>query len=198
MRFTTVLVTCLGAISSAHAGSPLGASTLQISWSGNAPVPTAVPTMSTYAIVWLAVLLALVVFRVLRNKGLVVRALAPLVTFGLGASLVFVTDSTTADPTLIVPPPVDAVSCNGTQTYTADSEVAPPCFINTCGAPVEVTYTFVSGVQPDQTSITAESCTFDYFCSVEEGVEEPAIDGASIPSDGLSRATAYCQEQAAI
>ena len=161
---------------------------------------TAVPTMSTYAIVLLAVLLALVVFRVSRNKGLILRALAPLVTFGLAASLVFVTDSTTAGLVLVLPPPVDADSCNGTQTYTAEAPAnPPPCFINTCGAPVEVTYTFVSGEKPGGTPITADSCTLVYFCA-EEGAEEGdevsavAADGAFIPSDGLPKATAYCDE----
>lgn len=197
MRSIVGLVAGLGVISSAHAGPPLGFSSFQISWSGNAPVPTAVPTMSTYAIVLLAVLLALVVFRVSRNKGLILRALAPLVTFGLAASLVFVTDSTTAGLVFVLPPPVDAGSCNGTQTYTAEAPLnPPPCFINTCGAPVEVTYTFVSGQGPGGTPITADSCTLEYFCAIGEDLSasDDATDGASIPSDGLPKATAYCLE----
>jgi hypothetical protein len=175
MRSIVGLVAGLGVISSAHAGSPLGAfSSFQISWSGNAPVPTAVPTMSTYAIVLLAVL-----------------------TFGLAASLVFVTDSTTAGLVFVLPPPVDAGSCNGTQTYTAEAPLnPPPCFINTCGAPVEVTYTFVSGQGPGGTPITADSCTLEYFCAIGEDLSasDDATDGASIPSDGLPKATAYCLE----
>jgi hypothetical protein len=84
----------------------------------------------------------------------------------------------------------------------------PPCFVNTCGSTVTVTYDFVSGTDGGGTPLTAENCTFAYFCSggvgnnggMNGGINgggnggAPALQGAQIPSDGQSYGTAYCSE----
>ena len=169
--------------------------TFQISWVLAAAVaPTAVPTMSIFGTVFLAVLLALVVYRVSRNRGLLVRAIAPLATLGVIASFTIMSERPIADPT--APPDVEASSCSGSETYTANLGTPPPCFINTCGSAVVVSDTFVAGETPDGTPLTEESCTLDHFCVGAEGdegeVEQAAVHGATISSDGLPYATAYC------
>ncbi|HKK23931.1 MAG TPA: hypothetical protein VJ947_09615, partial [Pseudohaliea sp.] len=82
----------------------------------------------------------------------------------------------------------------------------PPCFINTCGAPVTVTYELDSAYGPEGQLLTPEECTFGYYCESEEvngidafgpNAEAPpgiALDGSEVPSDGQSYATAYCLE----
>ena len=168
-KLVTGLTLSLGCAARALAGSQIGGfSTFQISWSSGV-VASAVPSLGTYGM-------------------LLVRAVAPLVTFGLAASFAFMTERPVAGGGV---GPVDATSCNGSSTYTANLTNPPPCFVNTCGAPVTVSYTFIDGEQADTTPITDATCTRDYFCS---GEGSSAIDGAIIPSDGLSYATAYCQE----
>lgn len=187
-KLVTGLTLSLGCAARALAGSQIGGfSTFQISWSSGV-VASAVPSLGTYGMLLLAALLALVVFRFSRSRGALVRAVAPLVTFGLAASFAFMTERPVAGGGV---GPVDATSCNGSSTYTANLTNPPPCFVNTCGAPVTVSYTFIDGEQADTTPITDATCTRDYFCS---GEGSSAIDGAIIPSDGLSYATAYCQE----
>ena len=146
--------------------------------------------MSTYGTLLLAVLLALVVYRILRNRGSLVRAIAPLATLGVLASFAVISERPIAG---IPSPPVDASSCNGTTTYTASvlGGTPPPCFYNTCGAEVAVSYTFVAGEMFDGTTITEESCILEYACG--EGDPDPAAQGATIPSDGIPYGTAYCQ-----
>jgi len=188
------LALVLGPVSSAFAGNgPVGFSTFQISWSGGAAAATAVPTMSTYATLLLAVLLALVVFRSLRSRGLLVRAMAPLATFGLAASFIVMTEHPIAGVTI---PDIGASSCSGSETYTATFPFeTPPCFVNTCGSPVTVSYTFIEGVTAFGAPITEESCTLVYYCEDEGPIEtNPATEGAVIPSDGFPYGTAACEE----
>lgn len=190
-KIITALIVGMGSISSAFAGPPSGFSTLQINWTG-AGGANAIPTMSTYGTLLLAVLLALVVFRISRKQGLLVRALAPVAAFGAAVAFTVMTEQPVAG--IVGPPPIDGSSCSGTATYTADAPTPPPCFVNTCGAPVEVSYTFIDGQTSDviPVPITEGTCTLDYFC---EGDDNVAADGGIVPSDGLSYATAYCVEQ---
>ncbi len=194
-RICSGLVLGLGFVSSAFAGTPLvGFSTIQINWSA-AGGATAIPTMSTYGMLLLALLLAVVVFRISRKRGLLVRSIAPLAAFGIAAAFAVMSERPVAG--IMAPPNIDGTSCNGSATYTANGPTPPPCFINTCGSPVTVSYTFIDGATQDGTPITAGSCTYDYYCdAVEEGGDpgDIAADGAVIPSDGMPRATAYCNE----
>jgi len=194
--FASVALLLISMMLSGQAAAQLGPfSTFQISWSAAAAAPTAVPTMSTFGTVFLAVLLALVVYRVLRNRGLLVRAIAPLATLGVIASFTIMSERPIAQP---APPDVEASSCSGSETYTTNAEIPPPCFINTCGSAVVVSYTLAAGKTPDGTPRTEESCTLDYFClgaeGVEGGFEQAAVQGATISSDGLPYATAYCED----
>lgn len=185
------LVLSLGSVSSAFAGSPVGFSTIQINWSVSGGA-TAIPTMSTYGMLLLALLLAVVVFRISRKRGLLVRSIAPLAAFGIAASFALISERPVAGS--IVPPAIEGTSCNGSATYTANGPTPPPCFRNTCGSPVTVSYTFIAGETPDGTPITADSCTYNYYCDEAGSEGGVAADGAVIPSDGLPRATAYCSE----
>ena len=200
-KLVTGLAIFVAPISSAFAGFPVGFSTFQIDWAVSNPAappvpipPAVVPTMGTYAIIVLAVLLAVVVFRVSRNRGSFIRAVAPLATFGIAASFALVSESPVAG--IVIVPPIDGSSCNGSETYTADAPSPPPCFVNSCGSPVTVTYTLIEGETPDTTPITEETCTLAYFCSEGEGEGggNPATDNSVIPSDGLAYGTAYCEE----
>lgn len=168
------------------AGGPLiGNSTITLNWTSGA---TAVPTLGIYGSLALALLVMVVLLRVLRDQPAILRTLAPVAGLGLtlGAGL-WVQDITAGG----FVPSIGASSCNGSETYTADGPNPPPCFVNTCGAPVTVSYEFVSGRDFQGDPLTAEQCTLDYFCSDQEG---EALQGAQIPSDGRSYATAYCQE----
>lgn len=194
-RICSGLVLGFGSVSSAFAGGPsVGFSTIQITWSGAGA--TAIPTMSAYGMVLLALLLAVVVFRISRKQGLLVRSIAPLAAFGIAASFALMSERPVAGG--MGPPAIEGSSCSGSATYTANGPTPPPCFRNTCGSPVTVSYTFISGQTPTGTPITADSCTYNYYCdAVGDGMpsaENTATDGAVIPSDGLPRATAYCQE----
>ena len=191
-RIVAGLLLGLGFVSSAFAGAP-GFSTIRLNWSG--PGATGIPTMSTYATLLLAVLLALVVFRVFRKRSLLVRAIAPLAAFGVAASFAVMTEQPIAG--VMGPAAIDGSSCSGSETYTADAAIAPPCFVNTCGSPVTVSYTFIAGQDVSSSNpLTAETCTFAYFCAAgDESDESTATQGAIIPSDGRSYATAYCSEQ---
>ncbi len=170
-------------------------STIRINWA--AADVAAVPTMSTYAIALLAVLLALVAFRMTRHRGAVLRTLAPLVALGIGA--VATTASLYPNQSLaglvMAPPAVETNgNCSGSSTYTADLPTPPPCFVNTCGQPVEVTYTFIEGANGLGTPLTPGTCTFSYYCD-ENGEGGPnALDGSTVPSDGMTYGTAYCEE----
>lgn len=190
-KIITALIVGMGSVSSAFAGPPSGFSTLQLNWTG-AGGANAIPTMSTYGILLLAVLLALVVFRVSRKRSFVVRALAPLAAFGVAASFTVMTEQPVAG--VMGPPPIDGSSCSGTATYTVNAFTPPPCFVNTCGAPVEVSYVFVNGQTSDviPVPITEETCTLTYSCA---GASGDAAQDAIIDSDGLSYAAAYCEEQ---
>ena len=183
----------LGFVSSAFAGGVQGFSTIRVNWSGLGAA-TVVPTMSTYATLLLAVLLALLVFRVFRKRSLLVRAIAPLAAVGVAASFVVVTEQPIAG--ILGQSAIGISSCSGSETYTATTSQGPPCFVNTCGSPVTVSYTFIDGQDSNSNPITAEACTFDYVC-VSEGdlVREAATQGAIVPSDGESYAMAYCSEQ---
>ena len=178
----------LGFVSSVSAGAP-GFSTIRVNWSG--PGATGIPTMSTYATLLLAVLLALVVFRVFRKRSLLVRAIAPLAAVGVAASFAVMTEQLIAGISMV--PAIEGSSCTGSETYTATGDMPPPCFVNTCGSPVTVSYTFIEGQGPDSNPITAEACTFEYYC--DEAELEVATQGAIVPSDGEFYATAYCVEQ---
>lgn len=188
-KIIAVLLAVFGPVSNVFAGIASGFSTFQVSWS--AASPTAVPTMSTLATVLLAVLLALVVYRVSRNRGLLVRAIAPLATLGVIASLTVITESPIAGAPSSSPP-VDASSCSGTQTYTANEFTEPPCFSNSCGVPVTVSYTLIAGETPEGAPITEGSCTLEYYCSPADS--NAATQGAIIPSDETPYGTAYCAE----
>ena len=188
-RIVVGLLLGLGFVSSAFAGAVgSGFSTIRLNWSG--PGATGVPTMSTYATLLLAVLLALVVFRVFRKRSLLVRAIAPLAAVGVAASFAVMTEQLIAGISMV--PAIEGSSCTGSETYTVTGDMPPPCFVNTCGSPVTVSYTFIEGQGPNSNPITAEACTFDYFCGDEQ---EVATQGAIVPSDGGFYATAYCVEQ---
>ena len=187
----------LGFVSSASAGAP-GFSTIRVNWSGLGAA-TVVPTMSTYATLLLAVLLALLVFRVFRKRSLLVRAIAPLAAVGVAASFVVVTEQPIAG--VLGQNAIGVSSCAGSETYTAtvSTSTGPPCFVNTCGSPVTVSYTFIDGQEASVSGpipITAEACTFAYEC-VDDSVLvlEAATQDAIVPSDGESYALAYCSEQ---
>ncbi len=181
----------LGFTSGAIAQPLGGSSTFQLNWSATAATP--VPTMSTYAIALLAILLTVAAYRLTRNQGTVIRAVAPLVTFGVAATILFKTASPIAGVLTMIPP-IDATESNGSQTYTAIAPTdPPPCYINNCGMPVTVTYNFISAETGDGTPITDETCTRLYFC--DEAGEGPFVaDGQVVESDGQPFATAYCQE----
>jgi hypothetical protein len=189
--FAFLLISMMVSGQAAAQGSS-GFSTFQISWSAAAVAPTAVPTMSTFGTAFLAVLLALVVYRVSRNRGLLVRAIAPLATLGVIASFTIMSERPIAQPPA-PSPAVEASSCSGSETYTADEAVPPPCLINTCGSAIVVSYTLVAGETPDGTPLTEESCTLDYYC--DEVGDGEAAQGATISSNGLRLATAFCLEQ---
>jgi len=186
----------LGFVSSAFAGAQ-GFSTIRVNWSGLGAAVTVVPTMSTYATLLLAVLLALLVFRVFRKRSLLARAIAPLAAVGVAASFVVVTEQPIAG--ISGQSAIGVSSCAGSETYTATDSTGPPCFVNTCGSPVTVSYTFIDGQTASVSGpipITAEACTFDYACKDDSGlVSEAATQDAIVPSDGKSYAMAYCSEQ---
>ncbi|RLQ21873.1 hypothetical protein DWB85_09800 [Seongchinamella sediminis] len=193
-KLLAVATTGLGFTSNAFAGV-VGFSTIQINWSaGAAASAQPVPTLGTYGAIMLAILLALAAYRLSRKGGALVRAAAPLATLGLAAGLLFSTDNPIAGIAMV--PAIEGNSSEGSQSYTANEFDPPPCFINNSGQPVTVTYTFVDGAGPGGEPITAETCTFDYYCQDGEGEGEPnvALDGASVPSDGQPYATAYCSE----
>lgn len=194
-RLLTGALSGLGFATNAFAGSP-GFSTIQINWSATAAsggqAAHAVPGLGTYGVIALAILLALAAYRISRNGSTVIRAAAPLAAFGLTSCLLFVAQSPVAGISM-PPPPIEGNSSQGSQTYTANGPTPPPCFVNNSGQPVTVTYTFVSGQGPGGEPLTAETCTFDYYCEeADEG--DVAADGASLPSDGKAYATAYCTE----
>jgi len=205
-RIVAGLLLGLGFVSSAFAGGrgAPGFSTIKVNWSDPSAAVTVVPTMSTYATLLLAVLLALLVFRVFRKRSLLVRAIAPLAAVGVAASFVVVTEQPIAG--IVAQSAIRISSCSGSETYTATPSEAPPCFVNTCGSPVTVSYTFIDGQEPSFSGptgpisgpipITAETCTFAYEC-VDDGrlVSEAATQDAIVPSDGESYAMAYCSEQ---
>lgn len=194
-RIVAALLLGLGSVSSAFAGGAPGFSTIRLNWSG--PGATGIPTMSTYAALLLAVLLALLVFRVFRKRSLLVRAIAPLAAVGVAVSFAVVTEQLIAG--ILGSPAIEGSSCVGSETYTSTGSTAPPCFVNTCGSPVTVSYTFIEGQEASFSGpipITAEACTFDYACVDDSGlVLEAATQDAIVPSDGESYATAYCSEQ---
>ena len=181
-------------VSSAFAGTPapLGFSTLQINWSGSGT--TAVPTMSTYALLLLAVLLALIVFKLARGQSSLIRAVAPLAAFGVAAAFAVMTENPVAGG--VAPPTIGGASCSGSETYTVNASTPPPCFVNTCGSPVTVSYTFIDGATSEfpPTPITTASCTLAYYCEEVGGASDIAAEGATIPSDGRPYATAFCEE----
>ena len=188
-RIVVGLLLGLGFVSSAFAGGVPGFSTIRLNWSG--PGATGVPTMSTYATLLLAVLLALLVFRVFRKRSLLVRAIAPLAAVGVAASFAVMTEQLIAG--IPMAPAIEGSSCTGSETYTVTGDMPPPCFVNTCGSPVTVSYTFIEGQGPDSNPITAEACTFEYFC--DDTLGNVATQGAIVPSDGEFYATAFCVEQ---
>ncbi|TGD75100.1 midcut-by-XrtH protein [Mangrovimicrobium sediminis] len=189
-KLITGLVAGLGFAQVAYAQNP-AFSTIRISWS--AGETAAVPTMSVYALALLTALVTLVVYRLTRNQGSLLRMLAPVAALGIGA---LATVATMLPNSVVAgapsqPPVLSGGNCSGTATYTATPGLAPPCFVNTCGQPVQVTYTFIDAMDEFGTPITEGNCTFNYFCP---GESDRATDGASVPSDGASYGTAYCQE----
>ena len=195
-RIVAGLLLGLGFVSSAFADVQ-GFSTIKVNWSDPSAAVTVVPTMSTYATLLLAVLLALLVFRVFRKRSLLARAIAPLAAVGVAASFVVVTEQPIAG--ISGQSAIGVSSCAGSETYTATDSTGPPCFVNTCGSPVTVSYTFIDGQTASVSGpipITAEACTFDYACKDDSGlVSEAATQDAIVPSDGKSYAMAYCSEQ---
>ncbi|MCX2973582.1 hypothetical protein EYC87_08320 [Halieaceae bacterium IMCC8485] len=190
-KLAGLLLGVMGSATNAFAGVPVpgGSATFRLNWSG-VEAPTAVPTMGTYGILLLAVLVVIVVFRISRDKGLLVRTLAPLVTFGLAASFLIMTEHPVAG---LLNPRIDANSCNGSETYTTIYPTTPPpCFVNNCGSAVTVAYTFISGQTFDQQPLTDGTCTREYFC--EELSLAGAIDGMQIPSDRAPYGAAFCLE----
>jgi hypothetical protein len=188
---------------------PGGSSTITMTWGSGA----AVPTLGTWGLLALAVLLAVVAFRLLRKEPALLRGLALIAASGAlvvaslgGRELVAGAIST----------PIEASACQGSETYTANGAVPPPCFVNNCGAPVTVSYEFVSGQDGAGTPLTSETCTFSYFCEaanggamnggnggdmllvnggINGGNAGAALDGMQVPADGMPYGTAYCQEQ---
>ena len=132
--------------------------------------------------------------RILRQRPAVLRAVLPLAGAGLVAAGSFWARDITAG-IQSVPPDVTAGSCSGSATYTGIAPTQPPpCFVNSCGQPVTVSYTLVSGTSGDGDPLTEENCTLDYFCeAADEG--QVAADGGEVPSDGQPYAMAYCVEQ---
>ncbi len=188
------LVAGLGMAQFAHAQNP-AFSTIRINWA--ASEPAAVPTLSFYALALLTVLVTLVVYRLTRNQGSLLRMLAPLAALGIGA---LATVATVLPNSVVAgapsgPPVLSGGNCSGSSTYTATPSLAPPCFVNTCGQPVQVTYTFIDAMDELGNPITAGNCTFNYFCDAEG---ERATDGSLVPSNGESYGTAYCQEMFAL
>ena len=176
----------LAARTSWAGGAPGGNSTFDLSWTSGA---TAVPTLGVYGTIALALLVMVVIMRVMRNRPAVARVMAPVAGLGLTLGAGFWVQDITAG---VAFPTIGANACSGSQTYTGSApDTPPPCFVNTCGAPVTVSYTFISGENFAGAPLTAEGCTLDYFCEGEQGV---AAQGALIPSDGRLYATAFCQE----
>jgi hypothetical protein len=122
----TGLLLGIGSASGALAQSA-GFSTFQISWSGTAA--PSVTTMSTYALICLPILVAIAAYRLLRDRSFIVRALAPLVTFGVAGFFLVSAEQPIAGVDNILTPPIDVASCSGSATYTADRLTPPPpCF----------------------------------------------------------------------
>lgn len=167
-----------------------GESTFTITW---APASVAVPTLGTMGTLALSLLLLVVAYRVLRRQRAVVRVVGPILCSGLVLAGGAWTNNLKAGG---VPPLIDSGSCSGSETYTAVFLAdEPPCFINSCGQPVTVSYEFVSGTSAQGSPLTAETCTLGYFCDPDSGPPAgSAVDGGTIPSDGQAYATAYCQE----
>ncbi len=189
-RLLVFVATAIGAVSPAFAGAaPAGYSTFQITWA--AQVPAAVPTLGTYATLALAALLAVVAFRLTRNQRWLVKAITPVAAFGLSTAVMIGAERTVAGMALSA---IDASDCSGSETYTA-GDSAPPCFKNTCGKPVNVSYTFIEGEDFEGSPLTAESCTLDYYCDEGGGFSAPpALEGDDIPSNGAALGTAFCAE----
>jgi hypothetical protein len=116
---------------------------------------------------------------------------------GVAASFVVVTEQPIAG--ISGQSAIGISSCSGSETYTATDSTGPPCFVNTCGSPVTVSYTFIDGQKASFSGpipITAEACTFVYACKDDSGlVSEAATQDAIVPSDGESYAMVYCSEQ---
>jgi len=183
------LVAGLAPISSALAGPPIGFVNMRITWTAGAGAGALpVPTLGTWGALLLAVVLALVVYRAMRKQDQWLRALAPLATFGLATSAVLMAERPEAGAAMI--PPINGDTCSGSETYTVGVN-PPPCFINTCGSSVTVSYTVLNGETPVGDPITSANCTYQYFCSDSEGT---ATDGSIVASDGSQLATAYCNE----
>jgi hypothetical protein len=72
--------------------------------------------MSTYALICLAVLVAIAAYRLLRDRSFIVRALAPLVTFGVAGFFLVSAEQ-----------PIAGVD-SGSATYTAD-RLTPPTLL---------------------------------------------------------------------
>lgn len=169
---------------------PGGFSSFNMSWTA----VSAVPTLGLYGTIALALLVMVVLLRVLRDRPAVVRVVAPVAAMGLTLGAGLWTQDITAGSLAL--PTIGASSCSGSATYTADPVVPPPCFVNTCGAPVTVSYTFLSGEDPAGDPLTAEGCTLDYYCEEVDVLDSElvAAQGGVIPSNGEPYATAYCQE----
>ncbi len=188
--FAALASCCLLPAANAQAPSP-GSATFDVTWSGGA---AAVPALGTWGTVALAVLVAVACARILRQRPAVLRAVLPLAGAGLVAAGSFWARDITAGID-VIPPDVAAGSCSGTATYTGTWPTQPPpCFVNSCGQPVTVSYTLVNGTSGDGDPLTAQNCTLDYFCdAADEG--QVAADGGKVPSDGQPYAMAYCLEQ---
>ncbi|MEQ9464086.1 MAG: hypothetical protein RJQ10_10525 [Haliea sp.] len=152
------------------------------------------PTLGLYGTIALALLVMVVTLRVLRDRPAVVRVVAPVAAMGLTLGAGLWTQDITAGA--IAVPSIGASSCSGSATYTASPVNPPPCFVNTCGAPVTVSYTFVSGEDFFGDPLTAEGCTLDYYCQEVDDLDSElvAAQGGVVPSNGEAYATAYCGE----
>ena len=201
LRNSALVGLLAGAESSlAQIPSGLGSSTLRMSWSAEEPVP--VPLLTDTALMALGLLLCIIVFRVLKNRPAVVRGLAVLAVGTTSLIAAIGSRELIAQSEFIVLPGIGG-SCEGSAVYTSTPiTTPPPCFRNTCGVPVAVSYEFIegfeSGEQEQGPALTPENCSFEYACTVSGAAADEfsglASDGSKVPSNGEPYATAFCAE----
>ena len=194
---STFLVLVASSPMSALAGvsTTFGFTTMVMSWAPLAS-STPVPSLSTPATIALSTLMGLIAYRMLASRhGAIKISLSAI----LGVTVATLGLHTAAPEAGGPPSPIVGSSCVGSQEYTSYRlRTPPPCFKNTCGAPVRVSYQFVDGETDKETPITASSCTKAYTCQSPDDASEitlAAEDGAVVSSSDQWLATAYCLEQ---